>query len=446
MRPSRRSAWRPARSGCGRSTRSVARSSRDAGIATDPLADRAVDPRVRGARGPTNRPGCGSTRSSRGSRSSCGVTAAEVAADPEAGPTARAFVAYERAVAATGGLDFDDLILRSIAAPRTRPGPARPVARPLPGAAGRRGPGRRSRAARTWRCSWPRRRTGSSWSAMTTSRSTAGGSPTSGGSSPSTTACPGLRRVDLEVNYRCPASGRGARGPARRAQPASGSPSGSASGPAAEGRLILAPGPVGRDRAPRPVPFGPGRTTAATRAILARTNRELLPAVAVAIELRHPLPGAPDRSADRVGSGGRRLLDTAADRAATRRAGPGLHRPGPGVGHAIPATRRSPRRLARLGGAHRAWRRAVRDLARSAPRSRRPARRLAELRRDDAAADPRHGPRDEGPRVRPRRRHRDGGRPIPERAVRRGRGGPGRAPTRRNAAWPTSRGPGRAGR
>src|SRR5206468_1266548 len=43
-----------------------------------------------------------------------GVSAADVAGDPEAGPLARAFVAYEAAVAATGGLDFDDLILRAI--------------------------------------------------------------------------------------------------------------------------------------------------------------------------------------------------------------------------------------------------------------------------------------------------------------------------------------------
>ena len=41
------------------------------------------------------------------------VTADEVARDPEAGPAARAFVAYERALAAAGGLDFDDLVVRS---------------------------------------------------------------------------------------------------------------------------------------------------------------------------------------------------------------------------------------------------------------------------------------------------------------------------------------------
>jgi ATP-dependent DNA helicase UvrD/PcrA len=44
-----------------------------------------------------------------------GVTASAVAADPGAGPTAGAFVDYERAVAATGGLDFDDLLVHALA-------------------------------------------------------------------------------------------------------------------------------------------------------------------------------------------------------------------------------------------------------------------------------------------------------------------------------------------
>jgi DNA helicase II / ATP-dependent DNA helicase PcrA len=44
-----------------------------------------------------------------------GVSAEDVARDPDAGPTARTFVAYERAVAATGGLDFDDLLVRALA-------------------------------------------------------------------------------------------------------------------------------------------------------------------------------------------------------------------------------------------------------------------------------------------------------------------------------------------
>jgi ATP-dependent DNA helicase Rep len=43
-----------------------------------------------------------------------GVTAEEVARDPEPGPIARSFLAYEAAIAAVGGLDFDDLVGRSL--------------------------------------------------------------------------------------------------------------------------------------------------------------------------------------------------------------------------------------------------------------------------------------------------------------------------------------------
>ena len=43
-----------------------------------------------------------------------GVTAAEVGTDPEPGPIARAFLAYEQAVDDAGGLDFDDLVARSL--------------------------------------------------------------------------------------------------------------------------------------------------------------------------------------------------------------------------------------------------------------------------------------------------------------------------------------------
>ena len=43
-----------------------------------------------------------------------GVTAEEVARDPAPGPIARAFVAYEAKLAADGGLDFDDLVARSL--------------------------------------------------------------------------------------------------------------------------------------------------------------------------------------------------------------------------------------------------------------------------------------------------------------------------------------------
>jgi superfamily I DNA/RNA helicase len=43
-----------------------------------------------------------------------GVSADEVAADPTPGPVARAFLAYEAEIAAEGGLDFDDLVARSL--------------------------------------------------------------------------------------------------------------------------------------------------------------------------------------------------------------------------------------------------------------------------------------------------------------------------------------------
>jgi superfamily I DNA/RNA helicase len=43
-----------------------------------------------------------------------GLTASDVAADPEPGPVARAFLAYEAEIASEGGLDFDDLVARSL--------------------------------------------------------------------------------------------------------------------------------------------------------------------------------------------------------------------------------------------------------------------------------------------------------------------------------------------
>ena len=48
-----------------------------------------------------------------------GVDAADVAADPAAGPIARRFVAYEQALAAGGSVDFDDLIIAALRALET---------------------------------------------------------------------------------------------------------------------------------------------------------------------------------------------------------------------------------------------------------------------------------------------------------------------------------------
>jgi len=50
-----------------------------------------------------------------------GVTAAEVGSDPEPGPIARAFLAYESALEDAGGLDFDDLVARSVRLLEARP-------------------------------------------------------------------------------------------------------------------------------------------------------------------------------------------------------------------------------------------------------------------------------------------------------------------------------------
>ncbi len=120
-----------------------------------------------------------------------GVGAAEVRTDPEAGPLARAFVAYEDTLAASDRLDFDDLVLRALR--RLGRDAAKPgaVARPLQRAPRRRGPGRRSGAAGTGPAAGgpgqpdlPRRR-------RRPDRSTPGVSPTSAGCSTSMAACLG---------------------------------------------------------------------------------------------------------------------------------------------------------------------------------------------------------------------------------------------------------------
>jgi superfamily I DNA/RNA helicase len=50
-----------------------------------------------------------------------GVTAREVGTDPEPGPMARAFLAYEQAIEDAGGLDFDDLVAGSVRLLEARP-------------------------------------------------------------------------------------------------------------------------------------------------------------------------------------------------------------------------------------------------------------------------------------------------------------------------------------
>ncbi len=215
-----------------------------------------------------------------------GVSAAVVDEDPDAGPIARAFVAYDRAVEASGGLDFDDLIIRAInrlahdadllARWRDRcqellVDEVQDVDRAqLRLALLLAAPANRiflvgddDQSIYGWRLADVRRILGLA------------------------DHLPGLRRVDLEVNYRCPRTvvERAVRlvehnreRYAKRIK----------AGPAATGSLVLAPDAsdetVRLDRAIRIWPVDDG----SSRAILARTNRELLPAVAVALELGLP--------------------------------------------------------------------------------------------------------------------------------------------------------------
>ncbi len=211
-----------------------------------------------------------------------GVSAVDVAADPEAGPLAKAYVAYEAAVTASGGLDFDDLILRAIerlAGSESLLGRWRAHCRELlvdevqdVDRAQLRlalllaAPANRiflvgddDQSIYGWRLADVRRILGL------------------------TDKLPGLRRVDLEVNYRCPrhvveravrlVEHNGERF-AKRIR----------AGPAASGTLVLAADASDETvRLTRAVGSWPA--DGSTRAVLARTNRELLPAVVVALEL-----------------------------------------------------------------------------------------------------------------------------------------------------------------
>ena len=213
------------------------------------------------------------------------VTVADVGGDPAPGPVARAFIAYEKALGEAGAIDFDDLVavaLRRLLEDaallaRWRSRCAHLLvdevqdvdASQLRLAVLLAAPedriflvGDDDQSIYGWRLADVRRVLGLA------------------------AALPGLRRVDLEVNYRCPAPvvaaavrlvERNAERFAKRVRPR----------PDAPGRLVLAPAATARDPAAEmriaarvidgwPIDDG-------TRAILARTRRELLPAAAVAL-------------------------------------------------------------------------------------------------------------------------------------------------------------------
>ncbi|HEU4919560.1 MAG TPA: ATP-dependent helicase, partial [Candidatus Limnocylindrales bacterium] len=208
-----------------------------------------------------------------------------VAADPDPGPLARDFVAYERAVAGAGGFDFDDLVAGAVRAlesegvllDRWRPrcehllvDEAQDLDRSqLRLALLLAAPANRiflvgddDQSIYGWRLADVRRLLALDG------------------------ALPGLRRVDLEVNYRCPrvVIERSVRLVehnrerfAKVVRPA----------PHAPGRIVLAgDGADESVRLGRVLEHFPD--DASTRAILARTNRELLPAVAAALQRRMP--------------------------------------------------------------------------------------------------------------------------------------------------------------
>ena len=213
------------------------------------------------------------------------VSVDDIARDPEPGPVARAFVAYQRAVADSGGVDFDDLVVRSLALlesderelrrwrarcasllvdeaqdlDRTQLELALLLAAPANNVFL---VGDDDQTIYGWRLADVRRVLGLAAS------------------------LPGLRRVDLQTNYRCPRPvvERAVRlvehNRERFAKRI-------LAGPAATGRLVLAPDAaddlVRTVRAMRTWP-----ADGSTRAVLARTNRELLTAVVAAVELRLP--------------------------------------------------------------------------------------------------------------------------------------------------------------
>ncbi|HEX8941283.1 MAG TPA: ATP-dependent helicase [Candidatus Limnocylindrales bacterium] len=218
-----------------------------------------------------------------------GVTAADVARDPSPGPIAAAFLAYEQALDERGGLDFDDLVARALRrleadAPLLRRwraatshllvDEAQDVDRSqLRLALLLAAPANRiflvgddDQTIYGWRLADVRRVLGLA------------------------AELPGLRRVDLETNYRCPrpvveravrlVEGNRERF-AKRIR----------AGPAAAGRLVLAPDAAEEAERVRHVVATWPRDDS-SRAILARTNRELLPAAAVALELGIPFRAA----------------------------------------------------------------------------------------------------------------------------------------------------------
>src|SRR3954453_23462016 len=218
------------------------------------------------------------------------VSADEVARDPAPGPIARAYIAYERAVHDSGGVDFDDLVVRALG----RLGEDAPLL------ARWRGRTARLLVAGAQDLDWTQLELALLLAAPANDVFLVGDDDQSiygwrladvrrvlGLAA----TLPGLRRVDLETNYRCPRPvvQRAVRlvehNRERFAKRILG-------GPNAAGRIVLAP-----DDADEAVRVRRAMATwpddGSTRAVLARPNRELLVAVGAALDLGVPFR-APD--------------------------------------------------------------------------------------------------------------------------------------------------------
>jgi len=214
------------------------------------------------------------------------VDPAAISADPEAGPVARTYTAYEAEIRRRGGLDFDDLVARALhllqGSPAVLDAWRRRCAHLLVDEAQDldraqlrlalllAAPANRiflvgddDQSIYGWRLADVRRLLGLADEAL-----------------------PGLTRVDLETNYRCPApvldrAVRLVEHNVERFRKVI------RAGPNAAGSLVLAPSAADdTDRAAAAIASWPD--DGATRAVLARTNRELLPVVAACLRLDVP--------------------------------------------------------------------------------------------------------------------------------------------------------------
>jgi superfamily I DNA/RNA helicase len=214
-----------------------------------------------------------------------GVTAAQVGEDPDPGPIARAFLGYEGAIADAGGLDFDDLVARALRLLEARPLLLRRWrARCTHLLVDETQDVDRSQLRLALLLAAPDNRiflvgdddqTIYGWRLADVRRVLA-----------LADSLPGLTRIDLTVNYRCPqpvverAVRLVAHNDERFVKTIRACP-------AARGRLILAPDGSDETVRMRHV-FESWPEDGGTRAILARTNAELLPAAAMALEMRLP--------------------------------------------------------------------------------------------------------------------------------------------------------------